>query len=540
MKLRKPLTAIAAMALTLGLVAGCARSGDPGDSPTGGGDTTTAPAPTGIEGMFGPQDEGGTPVEGGTLRFAMFSEPRALDPTITIAAGSTGGIEMVSVFDSLMRYDAENAEFVPQLAESLEPNDDYTEWTLKLREGVEFTNGDPLDAAAVKFSQDRYGAAPAAPDGPLWVRNVGSVEVVDDLTVKYTMNRPFVLFPSTLVTGAGMIVAEAGIDGEDFTPIGAGPFTLANWEPRTSMTLERNPNYWDGEAPLESIQFVYYHNPQVSVDALASQDVDAIMIRDSDQVEPLKAEGKSGYMNVTTAGALGLVNAQEGRPGNDVRVRKAIQLASDAQALETQVFGEHGWGSPTIFFEDSRWATETQGLAHDVEEAQKLLEEAKADGYDGKLEMLIGPGPALQNRALAFKAQMEVVGFEVEIDQVQAIADQITRIAATQDYDITAWAHNFREGDPLAKMYSTLHSQGNQTYGGYTSPEFDQILEDFEAATTFEEQQAVLERLQEQMNEDVPFVVWSGKHEVNIWNDNVHGVIGSGNTMVILGKAWVD
>src|SRR5690606_17846321 len=77
-----------------------------------------------VDGMFGPEDDAGDPEQGGTLTYAAYSEARSLDPAVSIAAASTGGVEMAALYDVLMRYDAESEEFVPQLAEGLESNDD--------------------------------------------------------------------------------------------------------------------------------------------------------------------------------------------------------------------------------------------------------------------------------------------------------------------------------------------------------------------------------------------------------------------------------
>lgn len=350
-----------------------------------------------------------------------------------------------------------------------------------------FSNGDPLDAEAVKFSQDRYAAAPTSPEGPLWVRNVAGA-----------------------------------------------------WEERTQITLEANPNYWNGAPHLDSVRFVYFTDPQIAVDALRSKDVDAALARDSNHLGPLIEDGFSGYRSLVTGGSLGMINAQEGRPGADPRVRRAIQLATDADALQKTVVGEYGHGETTLFPEHSRWATEAQGLEYDPEEARRLLEEAKADGYDGKLQILGGPSASLRTRNLAFKAQMEAVGFEVESDTAASITDQITRIAGSQDYDITSWSYNFREADPLAKMFAVLHSDGIQRYGAYSSPELDSLIEGFEAATTEEEQHRIMEALQEQINEDVPFLLWGWSEEISFWNDNVHGIVGAANTMVMFDRAWID
>src|SRR3546814_2208854 len=90
------------------------------------------------------------------MRISDWSSDGCSSDLETIVAGSTGGLEMAAIYDVLMRWDSEANTVEPQLAESLEPNEDFTTWTLKLRDGVKFSDGTPLDSAAVKFSLDRY------------------------------------------------------------------------------------------------------------------------------------------------------------------------------------------------------------------------------------------------------------------------------------------------------------------------------------------------------------------------------------------------
>src|SRR5690606_11120694 len=137
----------------------------------------------------------------------------------------------------LVRYDPETAEYEPHVAESLEANDDSTVWTLTLRDGVNFSDGTPLDADAVVASIERY----LADDGgqaSLWSSKVASTEVTDDRTVTFTLTEPWVDFEYMLATAPGMIMAPAAYAGDEFTPIGAGPFTFGHYRPNEELLLK--------------------------------------------------------------------------------------------------------------------------------------------------------------------------------------------------------------------------------------------------------------------------------------------------------------
>jgi peptide/nickel transport system substrate-binding protein len=522
-------SAIAVVA-TAALVAGCGSNGGSDDEPG-------AKERDYQEGVLG-DDSGGDPVSGGTLSFGAFSEPASLDPAVTIAAGSTGGVEMAALYDTLMRYDTGEQDFVPQLAESLEHNDDYSEWTLTLRDGVTFSDGTPLDSAAVKWSQERYVAAPG-PEAALWASNVRAIETPDASTVVYRLNGPWVLFPSIISTGPGMIVAKSSDAGGEFKPVGAGPFTFGNWAPQEELVLEANEGYWDGRPHLDEVRSVFLSDQQTAVDSLESGSLSMALMRDPDKVDDLLDAEMGGYMNMVAASNVAVINASEGRPGSDVRVRQAMAMAINPDLIRERAVDGHGLADSTVFLDYSRWHGETDGLAFDPDEATKLLEEAKADGYDGKITYTDQSDPVSRAIALVVKASLETVGFEVELNLQRTVADTITSVAVNRDYDVAGWGLSFREGDPFSKMFSTIDSESPSTYGMATSPEMDTLLDEFKAAAEESDQVAIMDQIQQQLNEQVPYLNWGPVAEYNAWTDDVHGVVGAMNSIVLLHEAWI-
>lgn len=513
------------------LLAGCASTAD-----SDGGGVAANGLREGMTNISDSED----PVSGGTMSFGAYSEPASLDPAVAIAAVTTGGVEMLNIYDSLLRFDSESNDFVPQMAESLSHDDDFRTWTLTLRDGVAFSNGKPVDAAAVKASQERYAGMPA-PEAALWNDSVESIEAPDAKTVTYTLNKSWSDFPGILTTGPGMIVSTES-DGQDgvFTPIGAGPFTFSDWAQADTMTLNAREDYWAGKPNLDALRIVYLPGTQVGLETLYNGGIDSTFVREPDEVEEVVQRGMSGYVNMTAGGNAALINATEGRPGSDPRVRKAMQLAIDPQVITQRAFDDAELGNGTIFPEYSRWHTPTQGTAVDPEEAKRLLAEAKADGYNGKLEVIDGSDPGSQQTALAVEAQLEAVGFDVEINLMPTSGDQVRTIAKERNYDLAGWGLAYRESDPFPKMQATMHSDGRQTYGMYTSPEMDTLIEQLQAESDTDKKTAVIDQIQQQVNEDVPFLIYSYFAEFIAWNSNVHGVVGSSNSMVFFGEAWKD
>ncbi|WP_110206833.1 ABC transporter substrate-binding protein [Nocardioides daejeonensis] len=521
-------TAVAAVAATA-LLAACSESEGVDSGPK---------ERTYQEGMVGDSSTG-TPTKGGTFTWASFSEPRSLDPAVTIAAATTGGVEMAAIYDTLMRYDPEKTDFVPKLAESLESNAEGTEWTLKLREGITFSDGTALDAEAVKWSQERY-ATNKGPEAALWAGNVQEVQVVDPQTIVYKLGNPWFLFPSILSTGPGMIVAKSADKGAEFAPVGAGAYALDKWAPQESITLKARSDYWDGAPNLDSFKIVYLPDQKTGIDSMEKGDIDSVLLRDPDLVDAMLDTDPNGYMNVVAASNVALINATEGHPGADARVRKALAMGIDPDLVRERAYSGHGLAGSSMFMDYSRWHTDTEGLAYDPDEAKKLLEEAKADGYDGKINYLDASDPGSRNTALAVKANLEAIGFEVTLDLKRTVAEQINAIAVNRDYDVAAWGLSFREADPFSKMYSTLHSSGTQTYGMVTSPEMDAAIQEFQEAGDQDAQLAAMDKAQQIINEDVPFLNWSPMPEITVWNDNVHGVVPGSSSIFFVEDAWIS
>lgn len=524
-------------ALFTALLTSCSDSDGSGTASRASSQTGSAAYP---EGMFGDAQSPGAATTGGTLDYAAYGEPRSLDPAVSIAAATTGGIEMTALYDTLLRFDSGKNNFVPQLAEAISPNTDFTEWTLTLRDGTQFSDGTALDSASVKASQERYVAA-SGPESALWKANVSEIGTPDAATVVYTLKRPWGSFPASLSTGMGMIVAQtSGPAGEKFTPVGAGAFTLDQWRRDESLQLTANPKYWNGKPPLDGLRVVYLSGQTTARDSLVNGDVDAAYFRDPDLVDEVLAAGYGGHSDLVAASRMALINAKEGRPGADPRVRKAMQLAISPDLIRERVYKGHGIVSPLIFPEFSSWhAPEVDALEPDPAAAKQLLDAAKADGYDGKITYLEVGDAAGQNIAQTVQAALQSVGFTVETELLPTSTDVVRRIAAELDYDVSSWGANFRESDPFSKMFAMLHSAGSQTYGMATSAEMDAALEELQAAPDAQTGKAAIAKIQTIWNGQVPFLNWMPMAEVIAWNDQVHGVRSGSNSNLAFDQAWI-
>ncbi|MFI0355346.1 ABC transporter substrate-binding protein [Actinomadura sp. 9N407] len=519
------------------LATSCAWQGG-GASGAGGAAQETGPRTEHKVGMIG-EEKGGPPVKGGTLTLSAYSEEGLLDPADAIVAGSTGGIELAAVYDVLMRYDTASGELKPQLAEGLKASEDGTSWTLDLRDGVEFSDGEPLDAQAVKWSIERY-VKNGGDEAALWKANVKAVETPDDSTVVFELTKKWPSFGYVLAGGAGMIVAKSADAGGKFKPVGAGAFTLGNYAPQEETVLEARKDYWDGRPNLDKVRIVYVNDPNAALDALKGNRTQAAFLRDPVLAQEALDAGYHGFYNLVALGNVGVINSAPGRPGADPRVRKAMFHAIKPEVIYQRAFpGASGLASNEIFPKFSGWHTGVKPLAYDPEKARALLKQAKAGGYDGKVSWLDGQDPASRTTSLAVKAMLENVGFDVQLDLVRSIADQTAKVAINKSYDISGWGMSWREAGPFGRMYATLHSKGNARYGMADTPKMSALIEELQSAGAVEQEREVMGRIQQQWNEDVPALIFGPQPELVAWQKNVQGVIGTVNAMVLLNDAWI-
>jgi peptide/nickel transport system substrate-binding protein len=307
------------------------------------------------------------------------------------------------------------------------------------------------------------------------------------------------------------------------------------------MTFAANPDYFGGKPPLAKLEFVYIVDPNALWDSFGQDEVSMAIVRDPIVVEEALTEKTAGYLQMVGLGVTGLINSREGHPGEDVRVRRAIQMAVDPELVNERANDGAGVVSSSLFPATSRFHQDgVEGLPHDPDAARELVDEAKADGYDGKITYLQGSSPQQRAIGQAIEAQLDAVGFDAKAEYLPTITDLISRVVIDGDYDMSTWALSWRDSAPYARMFGINHSAGGTGYGTATSPGMDRLIEDFQAAATEQEQLAAAEALQKGWNELAPAMVLGPSAELNLWQDDVHGVTTNSNTMVLLDEAWVS
>ncbi|WP_092805375.1 ABC transporter substrate-binding protein [Rhodococcus globerulus] len=512
-------------------LASCADNGS-----SGGGESVESGSALKI-GLVNEQADPGTPTTGGTLTFSGYSAVTSLDPAKIQVAGATGGSELSAIYDVLMRYDPIEKTFVPQLAQSLEPSSDSKTWTLKLRDGVKFSDGTSLDSKAVVDSINRYVNNKAA-QSSLWAAKVASMDAPDASTVVFNLVDPWTGIESMLSTGPGMIVAPAAQQGDQFTPIGAGAFTLERFAPNEELLLAARPDYFGGAPKVDKLKLISIVGAQPTAEALKTGGIDAAYMRTLTPILDLIENGNPGFIDIPSLGYIANVNMAEGRPGSDLRVRQAMALAIDPETLNTRVNNGKGLPGQVIFQDTSRWHNDVAPTGVDAAKAKELLDQAKADGFDGKVTFLSIQEPSAQSTALGVQAMLNAVGFDTQIEYVTGAGDLVKRMYVDRDYDMSTAAGSLSEADPFERLYTGIKSGGRNNVTNYADAEMDVLLDQLGVATNDEDKKAVLAKIQERATETVPWIVWGNVPTLDVWNTNVHGLKQSIDGIMLFDSVW--
>ena len=305
---------------------------------------------------------------------------------------------MTAICDKLFDFDA-NQAIIPVLATGYEWVDGIT-LLIRLRPGVQFHNGEPFDAAAVKYTLDRHATTP----GSFRRNEIGAmerVEVMDPLTVRVVLKRPFSPFVAVLTDRAGMMVAPKAAEaaGKEFglNPVCAGPFRFIERVAQDRVVLERFPGYWDaGRIHYHRVTYRVVSDSSIRLANLRAGALDIAEVAPLD-VQAAKADPKLAVVSVPSLGygALTVNLAGKSPIALDPRVRRAFQLSLDRVALSQVVFaGMYEPNAQAISAASPFHAPAVPMPPHDLAAAGALLQQAGV-AAPLRVELLVSNTPQI-------------------------------------------------------------------------------------------------------------------------------------------------
>jgi ABC-type transport system substrate-binding protein len=458
---------VLAALLALGLLAASCGNDDDGESQAvgteGGGLATNLV-------------DGGEPTPGGQLVIGIEAETDGWDPAANQIANA-GYLVASAVYDPLMTATADGVE--PFLAESMEHNEDYTEWTINLREGVTFHDGTEMDATdvAAGFEASREGLTSQYG----WL-SAESVEVVDPLTVQVNMKEPWAAFEWSMAGQSGFVRPSETIGDPDFAnhPVGTGPFQFDAWEPNGTLNVVRNEDYWRPGLPyLDSIEYVVMTDPGTRSNALEAGDVDMIQTTSDEDILRFRTTEFTQVEDPDSEETMVMLNAAAPPFDNQI-AREAVAYATDQQQIIDTVGSGIAIPASGPFSEDEAYFSDENYHAYDPERARELVQQYEQETGE-PLSFDFTGQPDIETVALQqlLVSMWGDVGIEAEINTVEQ--QQLVLDIAQGGYQAT-WFRNFAYAQP-DYLYLFWSSNLERPIGEislnfthYQDPELDDLL----------------------------------------------------------------
>ena len=446
------------------------------------------------------------PKQGGSITYGLEAETGGGWCPATARLAISGIQVAAAIYDTLMVPNTKG-EMVPYLAKSVTPNTDFTQWTIKLRDGVKFHDGSNVDAGAIKQNFDAYTKSPLLGTA---LQNVDTVSAPDPSTVVVTTKTPWPELPWALyLDGRFVIVAPQQLNDADHCNsnlIGSGPFMLAEpWVANQKLVVERNPNYWQKDAKgtqlpyLDKITFLPVAEANQRISGLEGGTLDVVHTSDGLAVDQLQQEAskfttmyeKPGHREVRYL----LLNERPGQPLEDINARKAVAMAIDRDQLNQL----RNAGIFTVangpFDSDVIGYMKNPGFPkYNPKQAKKLADAYKA-AHGGQFQVVLEHtnDPANVAEADVIKQQLAKVGIDATLKQDDQTAFIVA--AVTGQFSILLWRQH--PGDDPDATYPWWQDGSLLNFGKFSDPQIQQLLDQGRASTD----QAARTKIYQQINQ---------------------------------------
>lgn len=473
------------------------------------------------------------------------AQPSGEPQTLTIASGTdveNMNIRRVTsspsfsvlehIYEPLFTMSPEG-ELEPLLAERIEPVAGENAFAITLKQGIQFSDGEPFNAEAVKANLDWI-----LENNPVFgflINRIQEVVVVDEYTVQLNLDGEFAPLAAHLSHGAIAMVSPAALaQGEEYlntNAVGTGPYLLESWQPDEAVTLTRNPNYW-GDAPaIDTLVFRVVKEDGARIVEIEAGTVDVAV-----RVPPAEAQRLAANPNIEIVETPGLrtiyifFNVTE-EPFTDVRVRQAVNYAVDVESIVRDLFQGAARVSdapiaPAVF----GYSAQTP-YARDVERARQLL--ADANVPEGTTVTLYHPTGRYVQDALvadAVRSQLQEVGLNVQLQTLEW-PQYVPTVRATKpdnniQFAMLGWGTVTMDADYglYALFHSAEHPPGfNGSF--YSNPEVDSRLDQARTVVDEAERRRLYDEAISIIWEDAPWLFLYSEVQLTAIRTNVEGFV---------------
>ena len=380
------------------------------------------------------------------------------------------------------------------LATEYSCSDDGLTWTVKIRDDVKFTDGEPLTASDVAFTFNTCRDESSVNDFTMLKEAVA----VDDTTVEFHMNEPYSIWPYTMAI-VGIVPEHAYDENYGQNPIGSGRYIMKQWDKGQQVIVEANPDYYGEEPKIKKLTVLFMEEDAAMAAAMSGQiDVAHTAASYSDQ----EIDGYE-LLSVATVDNRGFnlpCTEPEEKDGitygnsltSDVKVRRAINLAIDREEMIKNVLNGYGTVAYSVC-DKMPWYNEEAVTEYDLDAAKALMEEAgwiegddgirEKDGEKAELTIMFSNGDSVrqalaedsanQLRELGIDVTTSGVGWDTAYDQAQS--------------EPLIWGWGAHSPMELYNIYHTIKDTGSAEYSPYANETVDKYMDEALASSNLEE-----------------------------------------------------
>jgi len=434
------------------------------------------------------------------LTITVGSLPQSGDPNFDTSLFANPVYRLM--YDTLIESDSGSPQ--PALAESWKQVDGLT-WDFKLRSGLKFQNGEPLDAIAVKWNFDRI-KDPATKSQ--WAPRFGlvdSVEAVDSATVRFHTSQPFATLLGNLVKLSLVppkYFQDKGQAAFNTAPLGNGAYTVTEWKQDDHITLRANKDYWRGVPAIDTITFRLMPEASARVASLQAGESQILYALPPEQADPLKGQGFQVVSNSIAHSFIVVLRNNTESPLQDVRVRQAINYAIDkdliikellagfGRKLEGQIVGPDAVG----------FNPDLKAYPYDADKARALLKDAGyPDGFTIQFQGSAGRYIKDKEVEEAVVNQLSKVGIKANLEILESGVwlDKWINATYAPMFDVAILYGPFMDVEAALPSFTTFASPVH----AYTDPKLDDLYRQQATLSNPDQRLAVLKQATQLMYE---------------------------------------
>ncbi|MEU0936243.1 ABC transporter substrate-binding protein [Embleya sp. NPDC005971] len=483
-------------------------------------------------------DPAGTPKPGGTLRLAVLDDPVSLDPFSASNYAVAYGNLLSAIYDPLLWTDPVTGTVKPHLAQSFTPDNAARVWSLVLRPGVLFSDGTPFDAAAVKANWQIH-ADPSSGSGYTVGATNLKLTVKSPLLLTVELPSPNANFDQTVANSLAYVASPRTLGDPSSLrtrPVGAGPFVLAERSAGKSLTLRKNPRYWQPGRPyLDEIDVRVTPRATNVADAIAADRLDLAAI--SDPLSGKVAQDEHlGLVRLNLNGGLMIVFNTRRPPFDDPAARRAVVNSLDSQEMNRLLYDNAGTPARGVFDATTELANiQLSAAENQPEQARAAFLKLTAGGTRPfTFTHMVAGAPGSANRtALYVQGRVQQYpNVHMKIDPVDT-ATLIRRLVAG-DFDMAVsglWMN-----DPEPVLYDFLRPGSPTNVSGYSNPEVVDAMTRARLATAPGVRREAYTHVQLQLNKDLPFWVYQEAANAVAFAPRVTGVQAYNDGVVLFDR----